>query len=240
MITIIPAIDLIGGRCVRLSQGDYSRRKEYTADPVDAARAFEAAGVRRLHLVDLDGTRAGSPQNLAVLERIAVATGLQIDYGGGIRKMVHARLALEAGAAQITAGSIAVKNPGEVLRWGKELGRERIIIGADVRQKKLATDGWQHQTATDLDGFLQTYGRAGFKTVICTDIERDGMLGGPATTLYGEIKIKFPELRLIASGGVSGIGDVEELQRAGLDGVIIGKALYEKRITLKQLERFLC
>lgn len=240
MINIIPAIDLVDGQCVRLSQGDYGQKTVYATDPLETARRFEQAGIRRLHLVDLDGAQAGHIVNTAVLEKIARGTSLKIDFGGGLRSKADVQQAFDRGAAQVTAGSIALKEPEQVGQWALLYGKENILIGADVRNRKLAVQGWLRQTETELIDFVDSYLQRGFGTVICTDIQRDGMLSGPAVELYRELIEAFPELRLIASGGVGSISDVELLERAGLDGVIIGKALYEEKISLKDLERFLC
>ena len=237
---IIPAIDLINGRCVRLSQGDYKRKTVYSDDPVTTAGRFAQAGMRRLHVVDLDGAREGRPRHTDVLKNIVEATGLHVDFGGGIRGREQAARALEAGAAQITAGSIAVKNPDEVKTWAADFGMEKIILGADVRGKNVAVSGWREQTEVKLWSFLEYYEEIGLRYLICTDIERDGMLNGPAVELYKEIIRRFPRWQLIASGGVGTTDDIRALEEIGCAGVIIGKALYEERITLRELEAFLC
>ncbi|RMH66654.1 MAG: 1-(5-phosphoribosyl)-5-[(5-phosphoribosylamino)methylideneamino]imidazole-4-carboxamide isomerase [Calditrichaeota bacterium] len=237
---IIPAIDLMNGQCVRLRQGDYDNQTVYSASPLETARQFEQSGIRRLHLVDLEGARAGQPHHLGILKMIRRHTALQVDFGGGLRTREHATAALEAGAAQITAGSIAVKQPEEVRDWAHAFGPERIIIGADVREGHVAVSGWREQTSVALWPFLEQWHQQGFRNLICTDIARDGMLSGPAITLYREIIRRFPQWRVIASGGVSKVDDLHRLRDAGCAGVIIGKALYEQRITLKELEPFLC
>jgi phosphoribosylformimino-5-aminoimidazole carboxamide ribotide isomerase len=239
MITIIPAIDIIAGQCVRLTRGDYTTAKIYSGDPVETARRFEQHGVRRLHLVDLDGARAGHIVNQETLRRVAAATALAIDFGGGIRSSADARLALACGAQMITAGSIAAQAPETVLGWMKEFGGGRIILGADFKAGRIAVSGWQETTAKNLTDFIAAYYEAGIRQVICTDIERDGMLQGPAIAVYEEIKARFADLQLIASGGISGLADVVRLEEAGIDGVIIGKAIYEGRVTLEELGPFL-
>lgn len=240
MITIIPAIDIIDGKCVRLTQGDYARKKIYADDPLEVAREFEAAGVRRLHLVDLDGARQGKTVNHRVLESIAAHTQLHIDFGGGLRTTEDVRRAFDCGARQITAGSVAVHHKERVAEWLSEFGAEKIILGADVKNGYIAVSGWQDTSALTMEAFLSKYATLGIRQIISTDVARDGALKGPAFALYESIKKNHPELYLIASGGVSAIEDVNELNRRKIDGVIIGKALYEGKITLKQLESFLC
>ena len=236
---IIPAIDIIDGGCVRLERGDFSRQKNYSADPVDIARRYEAAGVRYLHLVDLDGARQKKIVNRAVLERIALATDLHIDFGGGIQSEKDLRIAFDCGAAQVTAGSIAVKSPATVQAWLAAFGADRFILGADVKDNKIAIHGWQEHTDVALFPFVEQWHQAGIDTLICTDIARDGVFAGPATALYSDLKARLPGLRVIASGGVSSIDDLQALQAADIDGVIIGKALLEGRITLEALAAFL-
>lgn len=240
MINIIPAIDIIDGQCVRLSQGDYATKKVYNQDPLEIARQFEAAGINRLHLVDLDGARAGRIVNHKVLDSIAQHTDLQIDFGGGIRREADLRAAFDCGAHQITVGSLAVTEKERVLEWLASYGSDKIILGADVRNRKIAIHGWQAESRLDLIQFLQEYHRSGIRASICTDISRDGRMQGAALGLYREIKSKLPTLFLIASGGVAHIDDIEKLQQSGIDGVIIGKALYEGRIQLTDLKAYLC
>jgi len=240
MITIIPAIDIIAGRCVRLSRGDYKTQKVYNENPLEVARQFADAGITRLHLVDLDGARLKQVVNWKVLESIAGGTELQVDFGGGIRTDEDVRIAFESGARQITAGSIAVIDRAKVLDWLKVFGGDKIILGADVKERKLAIHGWQESAQLDLLPFLEDYQKQGIRQTICTDIARDGMLSNPAFELYREIKQQFPKLTLIASGGISRIDDIYQLQDDGIDGVIIGKALYEGRIRLPELKGFLC
>lgn len=240
MITMIPAIDIINGKCVRLSRGDFATQIIYNENPLEVARQFADAGVRRLHLVDLDGARQKRVINWKVLERIAAGTTLQIDFGGGIRSDEDVRIAFEGGACQITAGSIAVTDPEKVTQWLKKFSSEKIILGADVRERKIAIHGWQEKASLDVMDFLRDYQQKGARQTICTDVACDGMLTGPAFELYREIKREFAELFLIASGGVGRIDDIYQLQDNGIDGVIIGKALYEGRISLAELKGFLC
>lgn len=235
---LIPAIDLIGGNCVRLSQGDYGTKKEYGSDPLEMARRFEEVGVRRLHLVDLEGAKEGVSANLAVLERIASSTGLTIDFGGGIRDTRSLRRAFDAGASMVTCGSVAVKDPLQVCSWLEQFGPERLILGADARDGRIATAGWTESSEWEVGPFVDRFLEAGFEQVICTDIACDGMLAGPSVALYRDLLADRPDLRLIASGGISSVGDLSVLEDAGLSGAIIGKALYEGRITLDQLKDF--
>lgn len=238
MIELIPAIDLIEGKCVRLTQGDYATRKIYNEDPLEVARQFEDAGVRRLHLVDLDGAKAGRIVNYKVLEKIATHTGLVIDFGGGLKSDDDLRIAFDCGAEMITGGSIAVKQPERFLTWLERYGNERIILGADAKEKKIAINGWEEGTDVELIDFIQAYQTKGIRKVISTDIARDGMLQGPAIELYQEIQQAIRDLYLIASGGVRSIGDIEQLEEAGIPAVIFGKAIYEGHILLKDLKRF--
>ncbi len=238
MIELIPAIDLIEGKCVRLTQGDYATRKVYNEDPLDVARQFEDHGIRRLHLVDLDGAKAGRIINYKVLEKLATRTGLVIDFGGGLKSDDDLRIAFDCGAEMITGGSIAVKQPERFLSWLTQYGAGRIILGADAKDKKIAVSGWEEGTDFELIPFVRDYQAKGVQKIICTDISRDGMLQGPAIDLYKELQEALPGLYLIASGGVSSIADIERLAEAGIPAVIFGKAIYEGRIPLKELERF--
>ncbi len=238
MIDIIPAIDIIDGKCVRLSQGDYGRKTVYNENPLEVAREFEGAGIKRLHLVDLDGARAQHIVNYRVLETIASHTRLVIDFGGGLKSDEDLRIAFSSGAKMITGGSIAVKNPEVFSGWIKKFGAEKIILGADVQNKKIAISGWEESSGIGLFPFLQDYTEKGISKVICTDISKDGMLSGPATTLYQEILQAHPGLYLVASGGVSSMKDIEVLEDAGIPAVITGKAIYEGKITLKEIETF--
>jgi len=240
MITIIPAIDIINGKCVRLSRGDFSTQKIYNENPLEIARQFADAGIRRLHLVDLDGARQKRVVNWDVLEKIATGTPLQIDFSGGIRSETDVRIAFESGARQITVGSIAISAPDLVEEWLKKFGGEKIILGADVIDRKIAIHGWQEKAPLEIMEFLQNFQKKGVQQAICTEVARDGMLTGPAFELYREIKQKFPDLYLIASGGISRIDDIYQLQDDGIDGVIIGKALYEGYLKLSELKGFLC
>ena len=238
MIEIIPAIDLIEGKCVRLTQGDYATRKVYNEDPLEVAKAFEDAGIRRLHVVDLDGAKAGHIVNYRVLEKLAGHTDLVIDFGGGLKQTKDVEIAFDCGAQMVTGGSIAVKDPETFTAWIARFGSERIILGADAKDRRIAISGWEEATDAELLPFIQKYREQGIEKVICTDISRDGMLEGPAVDLYKEILEAVPEIYLIASGGVSSIADIEKLAEANVPAVIFGKALYEGRITLKELERF--
>ncbi len=234
-IEIIPAIDILGGKCVRLSQGDYARQTVYSGDPVEVARMFEDAGIRRLHLVDLDGARELHIVNHSVLERISMKTGLVIDFGGGLKSDDDLRIAFECGAAMVTGGSIAVKEPDTFLKWLEKYGPAKIILGADARDGKIAVSGWQEGSEMDIIPFIRSFVEKGIQKVISTDIARDGMLAGPSFLLYSEIMQNFPELYLIASGGISSFDDIYRLAEAGIPGVITGKAVYEGKITMKDI-----
>ncbi|WP_373732912.1 1-(5-phosphoribosyl)-5-[(5-phosphoribosylamino)methylideneamino]imidazole-4-carboxamide isomerase [Bacteroides heparinolyticus] len=239
MIELIPAIDIIDGKCVRLSQGDYESKKVYNENPVEVAKELEAHGIRRLHVVDLDGAASHHVVNYRTLEQIAVSTSLIIDFGGGIKSDEDLRIAFENGATMVTGGSVAVKNPELFCGWLQAYGPEKIILGADVKDRKIAVNGWKDESACELFPFLKEYVEKGVRKVICTDISCDGMLQGPSTTLYRKVLEQYPGLFLIASGGVSCADDIRELEVAGVPAVIFGKALYEGRITLKDLEDFL-
>ena len=238
MIEIIPAIDIIDGKCVRLSQGDYERKTIYNENPLEVARMFEASGVKRLHLVDLDGAKAHHIVNYKVLENLAKNTGLVIDFGGGLKSDEDLRIAFESGASMITGGSIAVKSSAVFQSWIDKFGKEKIILGADAKDEKIAVSGWQEDTKMDIFSFIGTWCSKGIDKVISTDISRDGMLTGPSTALYQRIMKSVPEIYLIASGGVSSMADILELQEAGIPAVITGKAIYEGRIKLSELEHF--
>ena len=239
MIELVPAIDLIDGKCVRLSQGEYASKKVYSEDPLEVAKRLEAHGIRRLHVVDLDGAASRHVVNHATLKRIATSTSLVIDFGGGVKTDEDLQIAFDCGAAMVTGGSIAVKHPEVFSRWITVYGAGRIILGADAKDKRIAVSGWREDSELDLFEFVDGYRRQGVTQVICTDIRRDGMLQGPAVDLYQEMLARDPELHLIASGGVSGMDDIYRLQEAGVPGVIFGKALYEGRITLDQLRPLL-
>lgn len=239
MIEIIPAIDLIDGKCVRLSQGDYATSKIYNENPVEVAKAFEANGIRKLHLVDLDGAAANHVVNYRVLDQIATRTSLVIDFGGGIKSDQDLLLAFEYGADMVTVGSIAVRRPDLFASWLNNYGSRKIILGADVKDRMIAVNGWKESTTTELFAFLNNYVAQGVQKVICTDISRDGMLGGSAVGLYKEILQQHPNLYLIASGGVGSIDDIKALDSAGVPAVIFGKAFYEGRITMRDLNDFI-
>ncbi len=235
---LIPAIDLIEGKCVRLTQGDYSTRKVYNEDPLEVALQFESVGIERLHVVDLDGAKAGHIVNYNVLERLASRTRLIIDFGGGLKSDEDLRIAFDCGAQMITGGSIAVKNPERFLTWLEKYGGERVILGADAKDKKIAVSGWEEGTDLDLIPFVKDYREKGVQKIICTDIGRDGMLQGPAIDLYKEIKEEVEGLYVIASGGVSSMADIERLDEAGIPAVIFGKAIYEGRIRMSEIEKY--
>jgi phosphoribosylformimino-5-aminoimidazole carboxamide ribotide isomerase len=238
MIEIIPAIDIIEGRCVRLTQGDYTQKKEY-GDPLEMALQFEDHGILRLHLVDLDGAREQRVVNFRILEQIASRTSLVIDAGGGLRTDEDLRIVFESGASMVTGGSIAVKDRAMFLGWLKQYSAERIILGADFRDGKVAVSGWHEATALNLKEFIADYRNEGIEKVICTDIDKDGMLEGPSLETYKELKADDADLHLVASGGISKMEDIELLDEAGIDGVIIGKAIYEGKIPLLTLESYI-
>jgi len=235
---IIPAIDIIEGKCVRLTKGDYSTQKTYNENPLEVAKAFEAHGIQYLHLVDLDGAKSKHIVNHRVLETLAGKTQLKIDFGGGIKSDKDLRIAFESGAQQVTGGSIAVKQPQVFSQWLKDYGPEKIILGADVKNEWIATEGWTETSSLSLFDFLEDYQTQGVKYTICTDISKDGMLSGPAFDLYKKI-LTQTNLKLIASGGISSIEELPQLAAIGCEGSILGKAIYEKRISLKALERFI-
>lgn len=232
---IIPAIDLINGKCVRLTQGDYDRRKIYMKDPVDVAKSYEDAGIQHLHLVDLDGAKASQIINYPILEKIASETALTIDFGGGIKRDEDLKIAFESGADKVTGGSIAVKDPSTFCNWITEYG-SRIILGADCRDRNIATQGWTESSDLDVIEFIRNYEQKGIEEVICTDISKDGMLKGPSFALYAEI-MQRTRVNVIASGGVSSVEDLEVLREMGCSGAIVGKAIYEGRISLKELSQ---
>lgn len=234
-IEIIPAIDILDGKCVRLSQGDYDRKTIYNEDPLEVAKLFEAYGLQRVHLVDLDGARARHIVNHKVLERIALHTTLTIDFGGGLKSDRDLDIAFESGADMITGGSIAVKSPAVMHRWIETYGSDRIILGADAINGKIAVSGWTEDSGLDLFQFILQWREKGINKVISTDISRDGMLTGPAITLYKEILEKIPGIYLIASGGVGTLQDLLDLEKIGVPSVIVGKAIYEGKITLEEI-----
>ena len=239
MIELIPAIDIIDGKCVRLSQGDYNSKKIYNENPLEVAKEFEANGIRRLHVVDLDGAASHHIVNYRVLAMIASRTSLIIDFGGGIKTDEDMLIAFENGAQMVTLGSVAVKNPDLFKKWLHQYGAEKIILGADAKDKRIAVSGWMEDSSLELIPFLHDYTKEGIYKVLCTDISKDGMLQGPSIALYKEIMKEFPEMHLIASGGVSCLQDLIALEEAGIPAVVFGKALYEGRITMKDLNRFM-
>ena len=249
---IIPAIDIIEGKCVRLSRGDFSTRKIYNENPLEVAMEFEAHGVEYLHLVDLDGARASHIVNYKVLETLANHTRLKIDFGGGLKTDDDLRIAFNSGAQQVTGGSIAVKDPPVFMRWLRQFGADKIILGADSRDEKIAVSGWLEASEEDLVSFILNYQQKGIRYVICTDISKDGMLGGPASDLYKKILAQTSDsakagkdselinaIDLIASGGITNLDDLFTLKDLGCEGAIIGKALYENRISMDQIEQFI-
>lgn len=238
-IEIIPAIDIIGGQCVRLTQGDYSQRTVYSSDPVEIAKSYEAIGIRRLHVVDLDGAKAAAPQNLDTLRKIATATKLDIQYGGGIKSGEALKAVLETGANRAICGSVAITAPERFGEWLAAYGPEHIILGADTKAGKVAINGWLESSQTDVQTIVRRFAERGLRQVICTDISRDGMLEGPNFELYTTLQSEFPEVDITVSGGISSLYDIVRLDDMGLRSVIVGKAIYEGHITLKDLERCL-
>ncbi|MEL6941890.1 MAG: 1-(5-phosphoribosyl)-5-[(5-phosphoribosylamino)methylideneamino]imidazole-4-carboxamide isomerase [Bacteroidota bacterium] len=234
---IIPAIDIIDGKCVRLTQGDYQQKKIYNENPLEVAKQFEDAGIQRLHLVDLDGAKAKHIVNYKTLEQIASKTQLWIDFGGGLKSSEDLHIAFESGAQQITGGTVAVKQADVFESWISKYGGEKIILGSDVINEKIAVSGWQEESQLDLMPFLEGYIQKGIQYTICTDVAKDGMLEGTSLDLYKEIRAEFPKLSLIASGGVASIEDLHELKAIGCFGAIVGKAIYENKISLKQIEQ---
>ena len=236
--TIIPAIDIIDGKCVRLVKGDYKQKTVYHEDPLNAAKQFEDAGLQRLHLVDLDGAKAGKVMNWKVLENISSQTNLVIDFGGGIKTEQDLQTVFNAGASMAAIGSIAVKNEKLFLQWVQQYGAEKFFLGADVKDKQIAISGWLEDANIDIFSFLEKYLAEGIDHIFCTDISKDGMLEGPATDLYNQIINKFPTIRLVASGGVSNVNDLYTLKDAGCSGAIVGKAFYENKISLAEIKQF--
>ncbi len=236
---IIPAIDIINGKCVRLTKGNYSTQIIYNEDPLEVAKEFEASGIKYLHLVDLDGAKSSKICNHKILEKIASKTTLRIDFGGGIKSDDDVRIAFESGAKQVTGGSIAVKNPEIFHHWIQFYGSEKIILGADADKGKISTNGWLETSETDIIPFVEAYQKQGVKYVISTDIAKDGMLEGPSLDLYSELLTKLPKINLIASGGITTMQDIEDLKELGCEGAIIGKAIYENRISLSDLSKFI-
>ena len=234
---IIPAIDIIEGKCVRLTHGDYAQKKIYNEHPLEVARQFEDAGLQRLHLVDLDGAKAGAVKNWKVLETIAGKTSMIVDFGGGIKSEKDVDIVFNSGAALATIGSMAVKEKDTFVQWLQKWGAEKFLLGADVKGEKLTISGWLEQTEIWIYDFIEDYLQKGVKQVFCTDVSKDGALEGPSTELYKSIVEKFPDLHFIASGGVSSLDDVYQLQDIGCKGVIIGKAIYEGRVGLNDLKK---
>ncbi len=235
---IIPAIDIIDGKCVRLTEGDYAQKKIYNEHPLEVAKEFEGAGLQRLHLVDLDGAKAGSVKNWKVLETIAGKTSLVIDFGGGIKREEDVTIVFNSGAALATVGSVAVKEEVTFVSWLQQFGANKFLLGADVKNEKIAVGGWLETTDVWVYDFIEKYINHGVQQIFCTDVSKDGRLEGPSTELYKNIIQKFPQLHFIASGGVSSLADLEELRAAGCSGAIVGKAIYEGRVSLEELKRF--
>lgn len=235
---IIPAIDIIDGKCVRLTEGDYTQKKIYNEHPLEVAKEFEDAGLQRLHLVDLDGAKAGAVKNWKVLETIAAKTALVIDFGGGIKKEEDVKIVFNSGAALATVGSIAVKDEERFVSWLQQFGADKFLLGADVKDEKITIGGWLETTDIWIYDFIEKYINYGVQQIFCTDVSKDGKLEGPSNELYKNILSKFPKLHFIASGGVSSIKDLEDLQNIGCSAAIIGKAIYEGRVTLNDLKRF--
>ncbi|XRE44672.1 Phosphoribosylformimino-5-aminoimidazole carboxamide ribotide isomerase [Tenacibaculum discolor] len=235
---IIPAIDIIEGKCVRLTKGDYNTKKIYNENPLEVAKEFETNGIEYLHVVDLDGAKSNRIINHKVLEQIATKTNLKIDFGGGLKSDEDARIAFESGANQITGGSIAVKDPDVFIGWLTKYGMDKIILGADCKDRKIATNGWLQTSEVDVVEFISEYQEIGIANTICTDVAKDGMLQGASLDLYLEILSKT-SVNLIASGGVANINDLHRLKEIGCEGVIVGKAIYEGNISLKELEEFI-
>lgn len=236
-MTVIPAIDIIDGKCVRLTQGDYAQKTIYNEHPLEVAKAFEDAGLKRLHLVDLDGAKAGEVRNWKVLETLAAKTSLIIDFGGGVKQEKDVQIILNSGAALVTVGSVAVKEEALFVSWLQSFGAEKFLLGADVKDEKIAVHGWTETTDVWIYDFIRKYMEHGVQQIFCTDVAKDGALQGPSTKLYESILKEFPGLHFIASGGVSGIDDVYALAEIGCAGVIIGKAIYEGRINLADLSK---
>ena len=238
-IEIIPAIDIIEGRCVRLSQGDYERRKVYDESPVDMAKRYADCGVRRIHVVDLDGAKSSAPKNLKTLERMVVGSGVEIEWGGGIKSEESLRALFDYGAHYAIVGSVAAQQPMLFAEWLTRFGGDRMVLGADVREGKVSVNGWQEDLTVTIEELIDGFLPMGLSQVICTDITKDGMLQGPSDELYVELQGRYPSVDFTVSGGVSSMADIERLNEKGLRKVIVGKAIYENRITLKDIERWL-
>jgi phosphoribosylformimino-5-aminoimidazole carboxamide ribotide isomerase len=235
---LVPAIDIINGQCVRLTKGDYDTKKVYNESPVEVAKAFEGAGLTHVHVVDLDGARAKHIVNAKVLEQIATQTSLQVDFGGGIKTETDLQTAFDCGASQVTLGSVAVSEPELVREWLEKFGAEQLILGADAKNRRIATHGWEQDSGLDVIDFIKDNAQKGFEYVLCTDVAKDGMLAGPSLELYYEILEQLPELSLIASGGVTSMDDIYQCAELGCTTAIIGKAIYENKLSLKELERY--
>ena len=235
---IIPAIDIIGGKCVRLTEGDYASKTEYETGPLEMAKMYASFGFKRVHLVDLDGAKLGKVVNWKVSEEIAKQTSLSIDFGGGVKTETEVEKILELGIDYVTVGSIAAKDPETFIRWIKKFGGDKFLLGADVRNNKIMTGGWLEETEIDIFDFIESYVQQGLVNIFCTDISKDGKLMGPSFSLYSEIIERFPTINLVASGGVSSIDDLIELRRIGCSGAIVGKAIYENKISLQALASF--
>jgi len=238
MIRIIPAIDIIDGKCVRLTKGDYNQKKIYNEDPLEVAKEFEENGIKYLHLVDLDGAKSAGVVNWKVLEKIASNTSLTIDFGGGIKTDEDINIAFENGAAQINVGSTAIKNRPLFIKWLLKYGSDKVILSADAKNEKIAIGGWQDATETDIYDFIGSFQNVGLQYLVSTDIDKDGMLQGASLDLYKNILEKYPEMKVVASGGITELSEIDPLVEIGADGVIIGKAIYENRITLKDLRKY--
>ena len=239
MIRILPAIDIIDGKCVRLTKGDYDTKKIYETEPLEMAKQYEDCGITQIHIVDLDGAKSAHPQNLKIVETIKSQTNVQVEFGGGIKTDQAIKDCNNAGVDQFIIGSLAVKDPDKVIGWISQMGAERFVLGADVKDGLIAVNGWQEASDTKLQSFVDQYKRVGAIYFLCTDISKDGMLQGSSIELYGEIIAESPNIKLIASGGVSSLEEVEELDKIGCDAAIIGKAIYEKRIGLNELTQFI-
>ena len=239
MINVIPAIDLIDGKCVRLTKGDYNQKKQYDASPLDMALRYQDIGIRRLHVVDLDGAKSSSPKNLHVLEEIAIRTSLEIEWGGGIKSDQALYDAYNAGADYLIIGSVAVSKPDLFARWLSEHGGNRLILGADIHEGRVAINGWLEESEQTIDALIDRFIPHGLREVICTDIAKDGMLQGPTFDLYARLQAKYPEQDIIVSGGISKMDDIQRLNEMNLRHVIVGKAIYEGRITLEELKLWL-
>lgn len=239
MIELIPAIDIIGGRCVRLSQGDYERQTTYDAEPADMVKRFADCGVKRVHVVDLDGAKAAQPENLPTLEKMAGVDGISIEWGGGLKTETAVRQVFDAGAAYAIVGSVAAKQPDLFTTWLNAFGAERMVLGADVREGKVSVSGWQEDLNLGIEALIDTFQPHGLRQVICTDISRDGMLQGPSFDLYTQLQAAYPDIDFTVSGGISSMDDIRRLDSLNLRKVIIGKAIYEGRISLKEIETYI-